>query len=102
MRKKRSFVDDAVSQPEVALLRSAVETPLLSSGLRSRVLSAAAHTRRRRARARRVLWGAALAVGCLALSAWCDPLWLVSSGLSNWGAASAVAADAARQPPPAA
>jgi len=63
---------------EEALLTNVAPLPVLSEGLRTRVLAAAGAARARRMRARRALGGAAVLFGALALFSWSDSLPLVA------------------------
>ena len=58
---------------EEELVLNAAALPVLSSGLRSRVLAAAAEARARRAQGRRVLAGAALVFALMSWLAWTGP-----------------------------
>ena len=66
------MVEDRLS-PEELLLVSAAALPVLSTGLRSRVLTATHDARTRRAQGRRVLWAAGVLFVGLGLASWLRP-----------------------------
>src|SRR5947209_2445719 len=59
------------------ILRYAAPMPVLSSGLRSRVLTAATEARERRSQGRRVLSSALVLFGLLGWAAWSRPLSMI-------------------------
>ncbi|MFN0055120.1 MAG: hypothetical protein ACKV0T_23345 [Planctomycetales bacterium] len=78
---------------EAELIRLAADMPLLSSGLRERVLGAAFEAQRRRAQGRRMLWGATLMIAGLGLAAWNRSLWGLGEFVAGIGVSSATAAE---------
>ncbi|MGE5191599.1 MAG: hypothetical protein ACM3U2_03800 [Deltaproteobacteria bacterium] len=68
---------------EEELLRTAAPLPVLSSGLRPRVLAAAAEARARRSHGRRVLAGAAVVFMLLGWLAWSGPFLPPASQLAG-------------------
>ncbi|MSR57209.1 MAG: hypothetical protein EXS05_06015 [Planctomycetaceae bacterium] len=78
---------------EEELLLAAAEMPVLSAGLRNRVLHAAVTTERRRSYGRRALSIAGVLFACLGLTAWQGPLILVGQELVGLGGSNAAPAD---------
>ena len=68
---------------EEELLQAAAPLPVLSSGLRSRVLAAAGEARARRAQGRRVLAGAAVVFALMGWLAWTGPFLPSASQLAG-------------------
>lgn len=80
---------------EEQMVLMAAEMPVLSAGLRERVLRAAVTVDRRRAHGRRALLVAGALVACLGLVAWQPPLSAVSHEWIGLGASQAVADESA-------
>jgi hypothetical protein len=76
-------MSDRLRYREEELLQAAAPLPVLSSGLRSRVLAAAGEARARRTQGRRVLAGAAVVFSLLAWLAWTGPFLPSASQLAG-------------------
>jgi hypothetical protein len=74
MRNVPSCHHEPFLLPEERLLLDAAEMPVLSPGLRARVLNAAVETECRQAFGRRALWAAGVLFAAMGLMAWRGPL----------------------------